>query len=58
VPEGMTKIVSPSNSVALLGRVLVEGDDDLSAAYGLAMQIQLTPQVPRPVAYSELNSGL
>ena len=44
VPEGVTKIVSPNNSVALLGRVLVEGDGDLSTAYGLAKQIQLTPQ--------------
>lgn len=44
VPEGMTKIVSPSNSVSLLGRVLVEGDGDLPTAYGLAKQIQLTPQ--------------
>lgn len=44
VPEGMTKIVSPDNSVLLIGRVFVEGNDDLSVAYGLAQQIQLTPQ--------------
>jgi hypothetical protein len=44
VPEGVTKIVSPNNSVLLIGRVLVEGDGDLSTAYGLAKQIQLTPQ--------------
>jgi hypothetical protein len=43
VPEGLTQIVSPGNSVSLLGRVLVEGDGDLSAAYGLEKQIQLTP---------------
>jgi hypothetical protein len=42
-PEGMTKIVSPNNSVLLIGRVLVEGDDDLSTAYGLTKQIQLVP---------------
>lgn len=44
VPEGATQIASPSNPVGLLGRVLVEGDGDLSTAYGLAKQIQLTPQ--------------
>jgi hypothetical protein len=44
VPEGVTKIVSPNNSVLLIGRVLVERDGDLSPAYGLAKQIQLTPQ--------------
>ena len=44
VAEGVTKIVSPNNSVLLIGRVLVEGDGDLSTAYGLAKQIQLTPQ--------------
>ena len=43
VPEGVTKIVSPSNSVLLIGRVLVEGDGDLSTAYNLAKQIQVVP---------------
>lgn len=43
VPEGVTKIVSPSNSVLLLGRVLVEGNGDLSTAYNLAKQIQVAP---------------
>jgi hypothetical protein len=43
VPEGVTKIVSPNNSVSLIGRVLVEGDGDLSTAYNLEKQIQLTP---------------
>ncbi len=43
VPSGMTQISSPNNSVLLLGRVLVESDSDLSTAYGLAKQIQLTP---------------
>jgi hypothetical protein len=43
VPEGVTKIVSPSNSVLLIGRVLVEGDHDLSIAYNLAKQIQVAP---------------
>ncbi len=47
VPEGMTKIVSPSNSVVVLGRVLVEGDGDLSTAYNLAKQIQVEPLIIR-----------
>ena len=43
VPSGMNQISSPNNSVLLLGRVLVESDSDLSTAYGLSKQIQLTP---------------
>jgi hypothetical protein len=43
VPESMTKLVSPSNSVLVIGRVLVEGDGDLSTAYDLAKQIQVVP---------------
>jgi hypothetical protein len=44
VPAGVTKqIVSPNNTVALLGRTLVESDSDLATAYGLAKQIQVTP---------------
>jgi hypothetical protein len=43
VPSGMTQISSPNNSVLVLGRVLVESDSDVSTAYGLARQIQLTP---------------
>ena len=42
-PGGMLQISSPSNSVFLAGRVLVENDSDLSAAYDLSKQIQLTP---------------
>jgi hypothetical protein len=42
-PEGATKIVSPKNSVLLIGRVLVEGDGDLSTAVNLAKQIQVVP---------------
>jgi hypothetical protein len=37
------KISSPNNSVLVIGRVLVENDNDLLTAYGLAKQIQLTP---------------
>jgi hypothetical protein len=38
----MTQIASPNNSVLVLGRVLVYGDGDLSTAYDLAKQIQLS----------------
>jgi hypothetical protein len=43
VPGGMTQISSPNNSVLVLGRVFVESDSDLSTAYDLSKQIQLTP---------------
>ena len=42
VPVGMKQIVSPNNTVLLIGRTLVESDSDLATAYGLAKQIQLT----------------
>jgi hypothetical protein len=42
-PGGMMQISSPNNSVLVLGRTLVESDSDLSTAYDLAKQIQLTP---------------
>ena len=58
VPEGVTKIVSPNNSVLLIGRVLVEGDDDLSTAYGLAKQIQLTPQSRWRTGKRQSNPGV
>lgn len=43
VPSGMTQISSPNNSVLVIGRVLVESDNDLSTAYSLSEQLQLTP---------------
>ena len=43
VPSGLTQISSPNNSVLVLGRVLVYSDGDLSTAYDLSKQIQLTP---------------
>jgi hypothetical protein len=43
VPNGMTHISSPNNSVLVLGRVLVYNDSDLATAYDLSKQIQLTP---------------
>jgi hypothetical protein len=42
VPNGVTQIVAPNNTVLLIGRTLVESDSDLSTAYGLAKQIQVT----------------
>ena len=43
VPQGMIQISSPNNSVLVIGRVFVESDNDVSTAYELAKQIQLTP---------------
>ena len=43
VPHGMKQIFSPSNSVLVLGRILVYSDSDLPNAYCLAKQIQLAP---------------
>jgi hypothetical protein len=43
LPNGVKQIVSPNNTVLLIGRTLVESDSDLATAYGLAKQIQLTP---------------
>jgi hypothetical protein len=43
VPSGMRQISSPNHSVLVLGRVLVERDADLPAAYALSKQIQLRP---------------
>ena len=42
VPHGMTQISSPNDSVLVIGRVFVASDSDISAAYDLAKQIQLT----------------
>ena len=43
VPAGMTQISLSDNSIGLLGRVLVYNDSDVSTAYNLSKQIQLTP---------------
>jgi hypothetical protein len=43
VPQGITRISSPNNSVAVIGRVFVENDGDLPIAYALGRQIQLLP---------------
>jgi hypothetical protein len=43
MPLGMTQLSSPNNSILVLGRVVVESDNDLSTAYNLSKQIQLIP---------------
>jgi len=43
VSSDMVQIVSPNNSVLLIGRVLVENDSDLSTVYELSTQIQIHP---------------
>ncbi len=44
MPQGITQISSPNNSVLVIGRVFVESESDLPTAYALAKQIRLTPQ--------------
>lgn len=46
VPHGMKRIPSPDDKVLVIGRVLVENDDDLTTAYNLSKQITLTPFEP------------
>jgi len=43
VPTGMKQVISPNNSVLVIGRTLVYNESDVAAAYELAKQIQLTP---------------
>jgi hypothetical protein len=47
VPQGMTRILSPNNSVLVIGRILVYTDGDLPTAYDLAKQIQMAPLLNR-----------
>jgi hypothetical protein len=49
VPAGMMRISSPDNSVLILGRVLVENENDLAAAYNLSKQITLAPLRQTPL---------
>ncbi len=42
VPSGMTRVSSPSNSVLIIGRILVYSDSDLPTACELAKQIRFT----------------
>jgi len=43
LPNGMTQIASPRNSVLVIGRVFVASQGDQPTAYALAQQIQLAP---------------
>ena len=42
VPQGVSQISSPNNSVLIIGRVLVGDDNDLPIAYGLSKLLQLS----------------
>ena len=42
VPQGVSQISSPNNSVLIIGRVLVCSDSDLPTAYSLSKQLQLS----------------
>ena len=42
VPQGLSQVSSPNNSVLIIGRVLVCSDNDLSTAYNLSKQLQLS----------------
>jgi hypothetical protein len=44
VPQGMQQVSSYSDSVLVIGRVLVYSDRDLSTAYNLTKQIRLTQE--------------
>jgi hypothetical protein len=46
VPNGMTQISSPHNSVLAIGRVFVESESDQPGAYALAEQMRLAPLNP------------
>jgi hypothetical protein len=42
-PDGMTRVDVPHHAALLIGRVFVANEDDRSAAYTLAKQIQFAP---------------
>ena len=42
LPDGLKQIISPNNMVLLIGRVLVESDNELATACGFEKQIGLT----------------
>jgi len=43
VPDGMKQISSPTNSVLVIGRALLENKNDVESAYALTKQVHLTP---------------
>jgi hypothetical protein len=46
LPQGMKQLSSPHNSVLVIGRALVENENDVPAVYALTRQVQLTPLIP------------
>ena len=42
IPQGMKQISTPSRSVMVLGRALVDSDGDIEAVYALTKQVQVT----------------
>jgi len=57
-PAGVTLIRSSTNDVWMLGRIVVEGPDDLAAARALQQQITLKPATdtpPRPFGVKTTN---
>ena len=51
VPEEVKQIRLPNDMVLLLGRLRVEGDNDLTIVYGLEGQMQLPPLSYRPCGH-------
>ncbi len=43
LPQGMKMISSPNNSVLIVGRALVDSENDVAAVYALTKQVQLRP---------------
>lgn len=43
LPGNIQRVSSPNNAVIVIGRVFVESDNDVSTAFDLSKQIQLTP---------------
>jgi hypothetical protein len=48
VSAGLTRISAPRNSVLLVGRVFVENDSDIAAAYNLSKELQVKPLGQHP----------
>jgi hypothetical protein len=55
VPRGMGRISSPSNSVLVIGRILVYSNSDLATAHRLAKEIQIVPPAARTDGGLELR---
>jgi len=42
IPQGVSRISSPNNSVLIIGRVLVNDENDIPAAYSLSKQLKIS----------------